>query len=305
MADADGDNDGIMDCADNCPTVPNGPQLGTCTDCEHKLKACHSNAECGVDGFCSMNQENTNGGDYGDVCLAGRKKWEFATGGNIVSSPAVGTDGTVYVGSSDKKLYAINPDGTEKWAFPTGGEIYSSPAIDADGVIYVSCTGSYEQSYVGRLYAINPDGSQKWEFTRSGRGKYSTAAIGADGTVYAGSEHVGSDGNTNGNLYAINPDGTEKWVFWVSDLLGGMSFSSPTIGTDGAIYISYVGIVGIGNYAGGLYAINQDGTRKWYFHEYQYSQGYFSAAIGADGTVFASRDGGSMLAIDPDGLLKW
>lgn len=47
----------------------------------------------------------------------GEKKWEFLTGGVVYSSPAIGTDGTIYVGSGDGKLYAINPDGTKKWEF--------------------------------------------------------------------------------------------------------------------------------------------------------------------------------------------
>ena len=33
--------------------------------------------------------------------------WSFATGDAVKSSPAVGADGTVYVGSLDHKLYAI------------------------------------------------------------------------------------------------------------------------------------------------------------------------------------------------------
>ena len=32
------------------------------------------------------------------------------TGGGGVSSPAIGSDGTVYVGSDDNKLYAIKTD---------------------------------------------------------------------------------------------------------------------------------------------------------------------------------------------------
>jgi len=36
--------------------------------------------------------------------------WEFQTGGPMGSSPAIGSDGTVYVGSSDNKLYAIKTD---------------------------------------------------------------------------------------------------------------------------------------------------------------------------------------------------
>ncbi|MBC8324430.1 MAG: PQQ-binding-like beta-propeller repeat protein, partial [Verrucomicrobia subdivision 3 bacterium] len=33
--------------------------------------------------------------------------WEFETRGHVHSSPAIGPDGTVYVGSRDNKLYAI------------------------------------------------------------------------------------------------------------------------------------------------------------------------------------------------------
>ena len=36
--------------------------------------------------------------------------WEFETGDSVYSSPAIGSDGTVYVGSYDKKLYAIKTD---------------------------------------------------------------------------------------------------------------------------------------------------------------------------------------------------
>ena len=36
--------------------------------------------------------------------------WEFETGDKVPSSPAIGSDGTVYVGSLDKKLYAIKTD---------------------------------------------------------------------------------------------------------------------------------------------------------------------------------------------------
>ena len=70
------------------------------------------------------------------------------------SSPAIGSDGTVYVGSSDKKLYAINgKSGVKLWEFKTGGSIYgvrSSPAIGSDGTVYV---GSVDN----KLYAIKTE----------------------------------------------------------------------------------------------------------------------------------------------------
>ena len=67
------------------------------------------------------------------------------------SSPAIGPDGTVYVGSWDNKLYAINgKSGVKLWEFKTGGRVYSSPAIGSDGTVYV---GSGDK----RLYAIKTD----------------------------------------------------------------------------------------------------------------------------------------------------
>jgi len=65
--DLDSDGDGVLDTVDNCPTVPNGPSGGTCTE-GNVGTLCTSNDGCGTDGFCSMDQEDTNGNGIGDVC---------------------------------------------------------------------------------------------------------------------------------------------------------------------------------------------------------------------------------------------
>lgn len=122
----------------------------------------------------------------------GTTAWNFPTGGYVPGSPAIGSDGTIYVGSYDDKLYAINNNGTEKWSYTTGGDIYSSPAVGADGTIYV---GSND----GNMYAINPNGTLKWSYQTEGT-VYSSPAIGPDGTVYVGSYDC--------NLYAFGPAGT-------------------------------------------------------------------------------------------------
>jgi len=146
----------------------------------------------------------------------GTQKWAFSTGYYVESSPAIEDDGTIYVGSYDAHLYAINPDGTEKWAFYTIHDVHSSPAIGSDGTIYV---GSFD----GNLYAVNPDGTEKWSFPIGTATK--APAIGLDGTIYIGS--------WDNNLYAINPDGTNKWS---SSIVSDIS-SSPAIGPDGTIYV--------------------------------------------------------------------
>ena len=77
--------------------------------------------------------------------------WEFETGRHVVASPAIGRDGTVYVGSWDKKLYALSgKSGDKLWEFETGGSVFSSPAIGPDGTVYI---GSHDN----KLYAIKTD----------------------------------------------------------------------------------------------------------------------------------------------------
>ena len=203
----------------------------------------------------------------------GTQKWGFLTKAHIVSSPALGVDGTIYVGSGDNNLYAINQDGTQQWAFATGSGITSSPALGADGTIYV---GSLDAN----LYAINPDGTEQWAF-RTGGDIESSPAIGADGTLY-----VGSDDH---NLYAINPDGTEQWAFSTNNSI----YSSPALGADGTIYV--------GSADCNLYAINPDGTEKWaFFTENSIAS---SPALGADGSIYFGS--GALDAINPDGTLQW
>ena len=107
--------------------------------------------------------------------------WEFPVRGpNFSSSPAIGSDGTVYVASGERKLYAINgKSGVKLWEFVTGYVRASSPAIGSDGTVYVGSSN--------KLYAINgKSGVKLWEF-ETGDTVFSSPAIGSDGTVYVGS----------------------------------------------------------------------------------------------------------------------
>ncbi len=78
----------------------------------------------------------------------GTQKWIFSPQKqpNWFSYPAVGVDGTIYVGGYDK-FYAINPDGTEKWTYGQGAWSLNSPALTADGTL-IATNGA-------TLYAFN------------------------------------------------------------------------------------------------------------------------------------------------------
>ena len=231
------------------------------------------------------------------------------TGGHVSSSPAIGADGTVFVGSADGYLYALSPaDGSCKWQFLTGGKVRSSPAIGVDGTVYV---GSDDQ----KLYAINPTtGKPNWSFL-TGDVVHSSPAIGVDGTVYVGSDDQ--------NLYAINPTtGKPNWSF----LTGGKVRSSPAIGVDGTVYVGTrdgFRLDCCGLYRGALYGISADGILIWVYDTGNFGDGTSnytgvvesSPAIGADGTVYfgvyesgpadAVYTQGGIHAISAGGSHKW
>ena len=205
----------------------------------------------------------------------GTKKWAFKTGDWIRSSPAIGSDGTIYIGSDDKNIYAINPDGTKKWEFKTNGSLESSPSINKDGSIII---GSNDNN----LYCINSNGSQKWVF-KAGDWVRSSPAVGSDGTIYVGSDDK--------YLYAINPDGSKKWSFKTN----GIVKSSPAIAVDGTIYV--------GSYDDNLYAINPDGSKKWHFE----TDGNVisSPVIDKNGHVYFGSSDDRFYAVYPNGRKKW
>lgn len=73
--DCDGiPNQACVDCtpsypaADNCPTIPNGTDKGTCTAGENIGSVCYSAAECGTGGICSMSLEDSDADGFGDAC---------------------------------------------------------------------------------------------------------------------------------------------------------------------------------------------------------------------------------------------
>ncbi len=203
-------------------------------------------------------------------------KWDYTCGvGGVYSSPAIGADGTIYVGSHDSQLYAINPDGTLQWSYPAGNDIYSSPALGPDGTVYF---GSFD----GNLYALWPDGTLKWTYFVDTIVN-SSPVVGSDGTIYVGTDFSG--------FIAVYPDGSLKWNYPTGNFVG----SSPALGADGTIYV--------GSKDKKLHAINPDGTQKWAYTAAGFVQS--SPAIGTDGTIYVGCDDSLLYAVFPDGGLKW
>ncbi len=283
-----------------------------------------SNAAVGEDGTIYIGSEggrntagsrNTAGGRLTALTPEGRRKWIFFTDEGVKASPAIGSDGTVYIGSRDKNLYAVHTDGTELWRIETGGSIVSSPAVGADGTIYF---GSGDR----HLYAVSPDGSVLWKY-RTGSMITSSPAIGSDGTIYFGSMDkylyaITADGNlkwrlktqfgietnpapgpdgtiyfgsADASLYAVSSAGRILWDFSTD----GEIYSSPVLGPDGVVY------VGSDDYY--LYAVSREGEELWKFKAGSIFTG--SPLVGESGTIYAGSDDNFLYAVNPDGLLRW
>jgi len=203
-----------------------------------------------------------------------RRKWRYQTGGEVLSSPAIADDGTVYFGSEDGCLYAINPDGSLKWRYRTGDIVCSSPVIAADGTVYFGSIDRY-------LYAINANGSFRWRY-RTGDCVSSSPAVAGDGTVYVGSN--------DRYLYAVNPNGSLKWRFWASEWVQ----STPAVAADGTVYV--------GSLDSHVYAVHPDGSLMW---SYWVGDCITSPAVASDGTVYVGSQDNSLYAINPSGSLRW
>ena len=206
---------------------------------------------------------------------------------SVYSSPAVGAEGTIYFSSTDRNLYAINPDGTLKWTNRLGASIYfASPVVGRDGAVYCGCDD-------GRLYAVNPNGTLRWSFRTDGPPRAITAspAIDGDDRVYVG---VGS--LFNKRFYCANPNGTTNWYFTT----GGRIESSAAFGADGTIYF---GGADTNLVATNFYALNPNGTKKWHFATGAAVRS--SPAVAADGTIYFGCDDGRLYALDENGGLLW
>lgn len=317
----------FSDEADMVAAVFTGPSLSSLTVVAANNNASTSNSDSlltfnAVAGTRYTVLVNTLGTSVGNFILTLTDSvWQYPTGAELTSSPAVSAGGHVIFGSNDGAVYALNADGTLKWRAATGDAIdLASPAIGADGTVYLGSTDGFLYALDGTtgsrkwrltaasalsaspavapdgtvyvrddttLYAISTNGTpvRKWSFPLPG-GTYSSPAVGAQGTVYVGA--------TGGTLYAIAPDGTQRWVFTGdSDI-----YTSPAIGADGSIYFASLN--------GTVYALTSSGSLRWSWSTGSTQGGITSSlALGGDGTLYFGTYDHQLRALSDSGVLKW
>jgi outer membrane protein assembly factor BamB len=133
-------------------------------------------------------------------------------------------------------------------------------------------------------------------------GGIAAASISISAAAQAAWPMFGHDAqNTHRSPYVGAQTNNVKWTFTT----GGNVNSSPAIDANGTVYIS--------SRDGNLYAINPDGSQKWFYDLGDYELGVWlsSPAIGLEGTVYIDVPSymvshhAFLYAINPDGSLKW
>jgi len=228
---------------------------------------------------------HTGRSPYGTANNSYYELWRYKFDDQVDNDPAIGEDGTIYVGGTFEDFYdylfAINPDGSLKWRYRADGLIWlMCPAIAEDGTIYF---GSWDD----HLHAVNPNGTRKWKFDAD-CDIVSDPVIGGNGTIYFGTMWCLGKG---GMIFAVNSDGSEKWRYKT----GYSIISDPAIGDDGTIYI--------GSGDDYLYAMNPNGTLKWRFKTGDWVRA--PPSIADDGTIYFSSWDDYLYALNPNGTLRW
>lgn len=149
--------------------------------------------------------------------------WSFKTLSSVEASPVVDADGTIYVASTDKQLYALTSAGAEKWNFEAHESIFSTPTL-VNGTLYF---GDID----GWYYALSTTRTLKWSFRLPDedgpeRRILTPPAVDSNGAIYLAA--------WNNFFYKISPDGTIVW----KAKLAGLPTAAPALDGEGNIYVA-------------------------------------------------------------------
>ncbi len=273
------------------------------------------------------------------------------------SVPAIGDTGIIYLQQHDGYFTAFNTDGTIKWQTYTGGDS-SSPAIAGDGTIYVGsldhCLYALDSESQGLAASSCPKifkdqyNTSNYENTTGSDSNLPSAPSDIQGSVlspsmtsltwdtsaytdgqiteyqiYRNGEYIGLSGSggytdtglspstrycygiravdESGNISDVSPeicletrpqaaDGELKWKV-NTGMVNGKSLA---IGEDGAIYLSSTDGYG--------YAINKNGTVRW-----RKSNWVGRITVSRDDTLYASKGWPDyqLVSFKADGDINW
>ncbi|HEY3210425.1 MAG TPA: PQQ-binding-like beta-propeller repeat protein [Actinomycetota bacterium] len=218
--------------------------------------------------------------------LASRsQRWRFPIEDISRGGPTI-ADGTVFVGSRDRFVYAIDAkQGTLRWKKRLQSSVEAAPAVAGGRVYAVSENGTNGDT---RLYALDAaTGRSVWSYSPRG------VAIGVSSpTVAAGTVFVGF-----GDAQVRAFDAETGTVRWSAPIRGFFSLHSSLAFSAGDLYTM--------DENGGVYRLDgKSGELRWDFQFPSYVS--WSSPLVLGSTIYVGMDDGTVAGIDiSSGRLVW
>jgi len=227
-----------------------------------------------------------SGNLYGYMVTLGEPQfpWPVNYKSGISSSLLIGSDKTLYFGTGNGILYAIDSlSSDERWRFQADANIDSMPILSNGLIIF----GSDAPNGTGKVYALNAEkGRLEWSISTDGFVSFGLDA--GDNVAYFGSQ--------DGKLYAIETySGNVRWSMAL-DAPNNSKVYSPTLDND-MIY------VGVGDRS--IYAVDPaSGNVRWSYD--QMGGAVVSKPLSMLGYVYAGSQDGYIYALNAStGKLVW
>ncbi|NBB85872.1 MAG: PQQ-binding-like beta-propeller repeat protein [Bacteroidetes bacterium] len=218
-----------------------------------------------------------SGGQVDAVDLeTGNAMWSVSLNDYPTASVTIADDGTVYVGTTDGTVHAIDPVAQEASVFAAFSGAVQGIAIDPGGTMYVT--------HGNQLSAIElATGNEQWSVTTD-LFSLTPPAVGPNGRIF-----VGAAGEVEGQVYAFSSFGTEVWSINTTGLVDAV----PAVGADGAVHVS----VSDGGNSRLLVLDPATGTQQWFVPtEARLS---YPPALAADRTVYLASAEGLFSVLGP------
>ncbi len=204
-------------------------------------------------------------------------RWRFHPGGSVYGAPGFDPElGRLYMGATDKRLYAIDARGYFLWAIGVDDNVATRPVVGGDVVAFASEAGS--------AFGVDAEtGATRWSRALSAAMVASPALV--DDTVVFGSD--------DGTIRALGiDDGGDRWTRSAKG-----SVEAPLIADgDGVVYVADAG--------GGITAIDAaTGDRRW---QETRNDAFRTAPAPIGDLVVVVGESGSIYAFDrADGEARW
>jgi outer membrane protein assembly factor BamB len=203
---------------------------------------------------------------------------------DVVTSPVIGSNGLVYVGTENGKLTAVHAQtGATVWQ-TSAGHVIDSPLIGADGTVFVTTRQEKLSAYDGGTGAL------KW--TRKiddiewdgglDRVDFSPVMSSTGDILFAADE----------DLVAVSTAGVTRWDH---DFGLAHPTTGAAVGSDGTIYI------GVHR---DLVALTPAGNEVWRFRLPNLETARRCPVVGPDHKIYVATDD-KFFAVNPNGTLAW